>query len=561
MENKETITGNSLGRKLESCRMCESEELYEFLDLGLMPPADGILSAKEIERGEELLFPLKVAQCQNCGLTQLTYAANPQHLYGEKYKYESSITNTGVKHFLDMADSIRKKLDLSQGSLVVDIGSNVGVLLSGFKRNGMNVLGIDPAPKIAKIANGNGIETWQEFIGPAIAKKIVEKKGLAKVVTCTNVFAHIDDKKGLMKSINAMLDDDGVLIIEAPYFLDLVENMEYDTIYIDHLEYISIRPLISFFEKYGLEIFDVEKKKIHGGTLRIFVGKRGKMAVSHNVGKFLDLEKKGKLYEKETLNAFSAKVKKHKKQFIELLDNLKKDGKKIIGISAPAKGNTLLNYCKISRDHLDYMTEKSLIKIGHYTPGTHIPIVAEKKIYTDKKFPDYGVIFAWNFASEIVRNNQKFLDRGGKFINPIPYPRIMEFPQKEDLFGAKVTKITPDFEDSRGKITDLVNASINHVGLITTEAGAQRGPHYHKQSTQNSYILSGSFEVSLAHKDDLKNMKRIVLKAGEMISIPSFVIHGFKAREKATMIDISQTRGDTGYEADVVRINLEDLGE
>ena len=206
-----------------------------------------------------------------------------------------------------------------------------------------------------------------------------------------------------------------------------------------------------------------------------------------------------------------------------------------------------------------------------WTKSPHNPVIPYPEVALDHdgaefreildKFPDYGVIFAWNFASEIVRNNQKFLDRGGKFINPIPYPRIMEFPQKEDLFGAKVTKITPDFEDSRGKITDLVNASINHVGLITTEAGAQRGPHYHKQSTQNSYILSGSFEVSLAHKDDLKNMKRIVLKAGEMISIPSFVIHGFKAREKATMIDISQTRGDTGYEADVVRINLEDLGE
>jgi|APSaa5957512622_1039677.scaffolds.fasta_scaffold01388_9 quercetin dioxygenase-like cupin family protein/SAM-dependent methyltransferase len=561
MENKEIIENSSLGRKLENCRMCESEELYEFLDLGLMPPADGILSAEEIKSGEELLFPLKVAQCQNCGLTQLTYAANPRHLYGEKYKYESSITNTGVKHFLDMADSIREKLDLLPGSFVIDVGSNVGVLLSGFKRSGMNVLGIDPAPKIAKIANENGIKTWQEFINPDTAKKIVREKGLAKVVTCTNVFAHIDDKKGLMESIDILLDNDGVMVIEAPYFLDLIENMEYDTIYIDHLEYISIKPLVSFFEKYGLEIFDVEKQEIHGGTLRIFVGKKDKRTVSQSVLEFLNLEKKKRLYKKETLDDFSMKVEEHKKQFIELLDNLKKEGKKIIGISAPAKGNTLLNYCKINNSHIDYMTEKSLIKVGHYTPGMHIPIVAEKKMYADKKFPDYGIIFAWNFASEIAKNNQEFLKRGGKFINPIPRPLIMEETQKEDLFGVKITKITPDFEDDRGKITDLINSSINHIGLITTEVGAQRGPHYHNQSNQDSYILSGSFEVLLARKDDLKNVKKVVLKTGEFISVPPLIIHGFKAIEKAVMIDISQTRGDTGYEADVVRIKLEDLGE
>jgi len=555
MENKKINTEEYLGRELENCRMCESKNLYEFLDLGLMPPADGILSTDELKK-KEFFFPLKVAQCQDCGLTQLTYAANPSLLYGEKYKYESSITDTGKNHFLGMADSIKGKLNLPQGSLAIDIGSNVGVLLQGFKENGLNVLGIDPAPKIAEIANKNGIETLPEFINPLLSKKIVEKKGLAKVVTCTNVFSHIDDKKGLMESVNILLDDDGALVIEAPYFVDLVENMEYDTIYVDHLEYLLIKPLISFFYKYNMEIFDVEKYPIHGGTLRVFVGRKGKREINQSVKELLDLEEERKIYEKETLDTFAIKVKEHKTQFVRLLKGLKEQGGKIIGISAPAKGNTLLNYCKIDTNLIDYMTEKSLIKVGYYTPGMHIPIIAEEKIYDEERFPDYGIIFAWNFASEIIKNNPEFLRRGGKFIIPIPNPVIMEELKTDDLFGVKITKITPAFEDDRGKISDLINEPINHVGLITTEKDAIRANHYHKLSTQYSYILSGKFEVLLSSVDDPDNKKKIILNAEELITIPPKVIHKFKAIENSTMVDmISESRAGTNYEKDVVRIS------
>jgi len=555
MKNKEITTTEYLGRYLKNCRMCDSKNLYEFLDLGLMPPADGILSIDELNE-KEPHFPLKIAQCQDCGLTQLTYVANPSLLYGEKYKYESSITNTGKKHFLNMADSIKGKLNLQQGSLTIDIGSNVGVLLEGFKKNGLNVLGIDPAPEIAKIANENGIETWQEFINPIISKKIVEKKGLAKVVTCTNVFCHIDDKKSLMESINILLDDDGVMEIEAPYFIDLVENLEYDTIYVDHLEYLLIKPLIGFFDKYGMEIFDIEKYPIHGGTLRVFIGKNGKRQINQNVKELLDLEEKRKIYEKETLDVFSAKVKEHKEKFVSLLKDLKKQGNKIIGISAPAKGNTLLNYCKINTDLIDYMTEKSSIKVGHYTPGMHIPIFAEEKIYDETPCPDYGIIFAWNFAPEIIKNNQEFLKKGGKFIIPIPNPTIISELKIEDLFGVKVSKINPAFEDDRGKISDLINEPINHVGIITTKKDAIRANHYHRLSTQYSYILSGKFEVLLSEKNDLTHKKKIILNEGELITIPPKIIHKFKAIESSVMIDmISESRAGESYEDDVIRIS------
>jgi len=404
------------GRKITNCRMCGSEKLHKFLDLGFMPPADGILSSEELNE-PEIFFPLAVAQCQDCGLTQLTYAANPEILYGKRYLYESSITETGKKHFFGMADSICKKFNFPKDSLVVDIGSNVGVLLEGFKNNGMQSLGIDPAPKIVKIANERGIETWQEFINSKVAEKIVSQKGKAKIVTGTNVFAHIDDKKGLMESLKIMLDDDGVFIVEAPYVVDLIENLEYDTIYIDHLEYLSVKPLVNFFNKWGMDVFDVEKYSIHGSSIRVFVCWKNKRKIEDNVNEFLILEGKKGIYKKEVLENFSDKVKNHRKKFVDLLNDLKKQGNKIVGISAPAKGNTLLNYCKIDNHLINYMTEKSLIKEGNYTPGMHIQIVGEDKILEEN--PDYGIIFAWNFAEEIIKNNKKFSDKGGKFIIPI----------------------------------------------------------------------------------------------------------------------------------------------
>ncbi len=540
------------GRILEECRMCDSKDLYEFLDLGFFPSADGILNQEEMKQ-PEILFPLKVAQCQNCGLNQLTYAANPDILYGAKYKYEASITRTGKNHFAEMAKTIINKFSLSRNSLIVDIGSNVGVLLQEFCSQRMKILGIDPAPKIAAIANSNGIETWVDFISPDVARKIVEQKGKAKVVTGTNVFAHIDDKKSLLESLDILLDDDGVFVIEVPYFVDLIDNMEYDTIYVDHLEYLSIKPMVLFFERYGMQIFDVQKQKMHGGTLRVFVCREGRHLVSDSVAKFINIENEKKIYDKKTLDMFSASVNAHRKSFLSLLSDLKEKGKKIVGISAPAKGNTLLNYCKIGTEIIDYMAEKASIKFGHYTPGMHIPIVSEDNLLKDK--PDYGIIFAWNFASEIIKNNQEFVKNGGKFIIPIPVPVVVE--RIEELVVVK--KISPVFTDDRGAITDLLNETVGHVGMIVTEKDAIRANHYHSQSTQYSYILSGSFEVLTASFEFPKEVTKRIIMQGEMVIIPPNVIHKFKAIEKSVMIDIvSEPRDGSKFENDVFRIEIEE---
>jgi|SRR3989344_1225128 len=542
-----------LGRKITNCRMCESEKLYEFLDLGFLPPADKILSKEDLDY-PEIYFPLKVMQCKNCGLTQLKYAVKPEILFGERYSYESSITETGKKHFFEMANSIVDKFNIEKNSLVIDVGSNVGVLLEGFKNKGMNILGIDIAQKIVEIANSRGVETWRGLMNEEISKRIVEQKGKAKVVTATNVFAHIDDKIGFIRGLQILLDRDGILVIESPYLIDLIDNLAYDTIYLDHLEYHSIKPLISFFYNHDMEVFDVERHEIHGNSIRIFVGKKGMRNINGKVFEMLDLEDQKGIYNEKVLGEFAKKVLEHRKKFFDLIYSLKKQGKKIVGISAPAKGNTLLNYCKIHGPLIDYMAEKSRLKLGHYTPGMHIPIIDESQLLEDTV--DYGIIFAWNFAEEIIKNNKEFIRRGGKFIIPIPEPIITG--GSENLLGVKVEKIDPVFMDERGIISDLLNEKVNHVGLITTEKDAIRANHYHKLSTQYSYILQGKFEVLLAKFDKPDKVQRIELHAGEMITIPPNVIHRFKAIERTIMIDIiSESRDGGKYEDDVYRVTLE----
>ena len=411
----------NLGYVVEKCRMCDSEDLYKFLDLGFAPLSDAILTPEELKE-PEIFYPLTVLQCNDCRLTQLGYVVSPLLMYGEKYKYEASITETGKRHFFSMADSISQKFNLEKGSFIIDVGSNVGVLLEGFKRNGMKILGIDPAPKICEIANKRGIETWQEFLNPDVAKEIIPRKGKAKIITGTNVFAHIENKRNFMGALEELLDEDGIFIFEVPYLVDLIENLEYDTIYLEHLEYMSVKPLVTFFNKHEMDIFDIERYEIHGKSIRVFVCRQGKRLISSNIEGLLELEDKKGIYRKDVLDEFARGVEEHRRKLTDLLKELKGSNKRIIGISAPAKGNTILNYCKIGPDFLDYMTEKSIIKRGCYTPGMHIPIVGEERVLKDQ--PDYGIIFAWNFANEIIKNNEEFSKRGGKFIVPIPSPII-----------------------------------------------------------------------------------------------------------------------------------------
>lgn len=409
---------------ITKCRMCSGTNFHKFLNLSKTPPADQFIFAEQLTEPEES-YPLEVVVCESCSLVQLNYVVPPEILYCNNYPYESSTTKAGRSHWGEFAATTVRLLALKQKDLVVDVGSNVGVLLQMFRDNGTSVLGVDPAANIAEIANKNGIETIAGFFSSETARCIVATKGQASVITGTNVFAHIDDLHDFMQATDILLNQKGVLIIEAPYFLELLQNLEYDTIYHEHLSYLSLKPMKRFFERFGMEVFEVQRRDIHGGSFRVFVRRRGasERPVSGVVAELLAAEEYAKAYDHATLDKFARDVARNRDDLRHLLLDLKRSGKSIVGVSAPAKGMTLLNYCGIDADMLDFVAEKSKLKIGRYTPGGHIPVVSDEVLL--ERQPDYALLLAWNFAEEIMNNLKQFSDRGGKFIIPIPNPKIV----------------------------------------------------------------------------------------------------------------------------------------
>jgi SAM-dependent methyltransferase len=409
---------------ISKCRMCDGAKLHKFLDLGKTPPADQFLFETQLPNIEDV-FPLEVVVCDDCGLVQLNYVVPPEILYCNEYPYESSTTFAGRRHWSEFAETTKGMLGLGVSDLVIDIGSNVGVLLQMFKEHGTRVLGVDPAANIAAIANRNGVETLPAFFDEALAARILLTHGQATVISGTNVFAHINNLHGVIRAVDLLLNDTGVLVIEAPYLIDLLQSFEYDTIYHEHLSYLSLKPLQRFFATFGMEIFEVQRRDIHGGSFRFFVQRKGKTSrpVSTVIGELVAAEGREGIYSHERLSRFANQVANNRGELRKLLLGIKSSGKRIAAVSAPAKGMTLLNYCGFGRDIIDFVTEKSKLKIGRFTPGAHIPVVADDMLY--EKQPDFALLLAWNFAEEIMGNLKKFSDRGGKFIIPIPNPKII----------------------------------------------------------------------------------------------------------------------------------------
>lgn len=407
--------------QISACRFCKSEKLKKYLDLGATPLADRFLSEKQLHEPEKY-YPLAVVLCEDCGLNQLDYTVDPRELYQDEYPYAMSLTKTGTDHYEGFAASVVKKFNLGKNDLVVDVGSNVGILLGGFKKLGVKVLGVDPAENMAKIANERGIPTIADFFIPEVAEEIRKKHGPAKIIVGTNVFAHVFDHHQFMDAVGKLLDEKGVFIFESPSFVNLVKNLEYDTIYHEHLLYLSLKPVVAFFKQFGMEVFDVESYAIHGGSFRVFISKKGNFPVDQSVADYLHEEEAVGIHSLPTLETFSERVSQNRKELMHLIQTLRDQDKTIAIISAPAKGMTLLNYCRIGPEHVDFATEKSELKIGRYTPGTRIPIVPDSELIVKK--PNYAILLAWNFSSEIMKNLDGYKAIGGKFIIPIPKPEI-----------------------------------------------------------------------------------------------------------------------------------------
>lgn len=399
------------------CRACRATSFKKILDLGATPPADAFLSKAQLAE-PETYYPLVIVLCERCGLVQLNYTVPREQLYPNDYPYVSSTTETGRRHYREMASGICDRFDVRDG-LAVDIGSNVGVLLDGFKQVGLRVLGIEPVPKIARMASMRGIETINEFFSEQLASEIIASRGNATVITGTNVIAHIDDLYDLGRGIQKLLAPNGLFVFEAPYLGDLIEKLEYDTVYHEHLSYLSLQPMMLLFGAFNLQLVHVERYAIHGGTLRYYFAHLGAYTVDESVDQVLNDE--SDVYGR--LDYLQERVLEHRAELTKLLYSIKSSGKRVVAVSAPAKGMTLLNYCGLGSSILDYATEKAELKIGRWTPGVRLPVVPDSILLSD--MPDYALLLAWNFASEIMQNMSEYAARGGQFIIPIPNPRVV----------------------------------------------------------------------------------------------------------------------------------------
>ncbi len=406
----------------KQCRICKSTYLRKVFDFGTTPPANAFLTKKQLKQKENR-YPLMVNFCKHCGLLQLSHTVDPKILF-KNYVYASSTSTVFVDHFKSYARTVVKFLKLPKRSLVIDIGSNDGILLKPFKDLGMNVLGVEPAENIAKIANKAGLPTLSRFFSPTLARTIKKKYGQTSVITANNVFAHINDIDQVVEGVLTLLTSNGVFVTESAYLVDFLEKNLFDTIYHEHLSYYAVRPLITFFRRFGMRIFHVERVSSHGGSIRIFAARNDAIyAKNASVSDLVELEEKMKLHTLKPYIDFSKRVGRNKETLTKLLQRLKKKGKRIAGYGAPAKGNTLLNYFRIDKTLLDFIIDDSLLKQKLYTPGTHIPVVSPIQLLEKK--PDYLLILAWNFAGALMKTHHLYHDQGGKFIIPVPTPTVI----------------------------------------------------------------------------------------------------------------------------------------
>lgn len=425
------VAGNA--RPVRSCRVCGKTDWQSVVSLGAMPLANGYLDSADCHDGEPR-YPLDVISCRNCRLMSLTYVVDPATLY-RNYFYVTSDSDTITQHMRYVTDLCRQQLSLQPGELVVEVGSNTGAQLRLFMDAGMRTLGIDPARNLAAIASGNGIETLSEFFTADMARHVADRYGPARLILARHVFAHIDDVSAVATAVSALLSEDGAFVIEIPYAVDLIERVAFDTIYHEHLSYFLVRTLVTFFERHNLQVHDIRRLPVHGGSILVFVGLvNGKWRVQPSVAKLLDLEQRIDLDDDLTYLRFAHNVERIRDELCSLIRGLVAEGKTVAGYGAPAKGNTIMNFCGIGPGEMAFCSDTTSLKQGKLLPGTHIPIVSPEQARGAK--PDYYLLLAWNYAEEILAKESSFLAGGGRFILPIPRPAIISAQSDLPMWSA-----------------------------------------------------------------------------------------------------------------------------
>lgn len=412
-----------------TCRLCESESVTLALPLVPCPPVDAYVTKAQIGEQQEC-FPMDLYLCGNCGHAQLLDVVSPKLLYGN-YIYTTASSPGLVEYFRDYARNIHDQFRPGPRSLVVDVGSNDGTLLTFFKALGLRVLGVDPAAEIAAGASRRGIETLPEFFGPESARNIRQTHGAAAIVTANNVFAHADDLGSMADSIRELLGPDGVFVFEVSYLLDMVKNVVFDFIYHEHLSHHSVKPLKQFLRRHGMHLFDVERTQSKGGSIRCFAqlagGPRPEQA---GVDELIRMEEENALYSIETYRGYGARIDVARDKLKDLLGTIAGEGKTLAGYGASATSTVLVYHFGLGRD-LQYIVDDNPDRQNRYSPGQHIPVVSSLAL--EETMPGYVLILVWRFAEMIIKRNEQYLKSGGRFIIPLPELTVVD----KEVFGVR----------------------------------------------------------------------------------------------------------------------------
>jgi hypothetical protein len=407
----------------QNCRFCSSNLNKIFVDLGKSPLANSYLKENDFEK--EKIYPLCTFLCKNCFLVQLEELETPENIFSE-YAYFSSFSTSWLRHAKEYVDKIIPKLSINKKSLVIEIASNDGYLLQNFTAKNIPVIGIEPAQNIAKVAIKKNIPTITKFFDSQLAKNLADDGRKADLIIGNNIFAHVPCLNDFVKGLKILLKQNGVITLEFPHLLQLMKNNQFDTIYHEHFSYFSLITVKKIFSFHELVIFDVEELSTHGGSLRIYVKHEeyNEIAINERVDTLLKKEKENGLENISTYTNFTKKVEDVKGKLQEFFISAKNSGKKIVCYGAAAKGNTLLNYCEIGSNFIDYVVDQSPYKQGLFLPGTHIPIKSPDEIQKTK--PDYLIIIPWNLKEEIMEQMKYIQEWGGKFVIPIPEVKIYQ---------------------------------------------------------------------------------------------------------------------------------------